>query len=300
MLFALPLWTAALVGAAVTPTDPVTASAIVTGDFAKRHLPERLRAGLTLESGGNDGLAYLLLFLPVLMLAHPPGEAWERWLLDRLLVGVVVAAVLGVAIGWGAARLLHAVRARGWVENYSFLTYTVALSLFTLGATELAGADALISVFVAGLVFTVASDTGDKHEEENVQEAIAKLFTLPMFFLIGLSLPWDDWARLGWPVAAFALGLLLLRRPPVLALLGPLLRPTYGARDRAYLGWFGPVGVAAVFYASLAERETGIALAWHLGSAAVLASVLVHGITAAPLTRLYGRAAGGGEAPPRS
>lgn len=284
--FGLALWPALLLGAAITPTDPVAASAIVTGRFARETLPRRIRAGLSLEAGANDGLAYLLLFLPLLMLHHPPQAALEEWLVHRVLVGVVAAAAIGAAIGWMAARLLHWAHERSLIENYSLLTYTLALSLFTLGGAQLLGADALISVFVAGLVFTLASDVSDKHREENVQESIAKLFSLPMFFLVGLALPWAEWGAIGWPVLLFALLALLLRRPPVLALLIPALRSRYRPADTLYMAWFGPIGVAAVYYASLAEKETGEPFFWHAASVAVFASVLAHGITAAPLSRL--------------
>lgn len=285
----LPLWTAVLVGAAVTPTDPIVASAIVTGRFAEEHLPDRIRDSISLESGANDGLAYLLIMLPILLLHASPVEAWQRWLTETLLLGVVAATAIGVVIGWGAARLLHLVRKRGLIETYSFLTYTVALSLFTLGAATLVGADALISVFAAGLAFNLASDTGEKHEEENVQEAVNKLFALPMFVVFGLALPLSEWARFGWPLAAVVILITLLRRPPVVMGLVPALRGTFGPADCAYIGWFGPIGIAAVYYAAFAVKHTGENVIWVAASATILGSIVAHSLTASPFTRLYAR-----------
>ncbi len=57
------------------------------------------------------------------------------------------------------------------------------------------------------------------------------------------------------------------------------------------MGWFGPVGVSALFYASLVANLTGSDLAWVVGSLIVLASLMVHGVSAAPLARLHGRLA---------
>ncbi len=57
------------------------------------------------------------------------------------------------------------------------------------------------------------------------------------------------------------------------------------------MGWFGPIGVAALFYAALSLREIGAQEAWVVGSLVICASILVHGVTAAPLTRLYARTA---------
>ncbi|HEX2257823.1 MAG TPA: cation:proton antiporter, partial [Afifellaceae bacterium] len=186
-------------------------------------------------------------------------------------------------------KLLHWAHERGLMESYSFLSFTMALSLFTLGAASLVEAESLISVFAAGLAFDFVADTGEKHEEESVQEAISKLFTLPLFVVFGAALPWADWWRLGWPLLLLALLVLLLRRMPVLALMAPLLRRTLDGRDVAFLGWFGPLGAAAIFYSAFAVRHTGDDVIWQAGSALILASIIAHGVSAAPLTRLYAR-----------
>lgn len=293
-LWLLPVtpWMALLLGAIVTPTDPVVASAIVSGHFADQHLPLRLRDGLSFESGANDGLAYLLVMLPVLMLGEAPTTAWSRWLTESLLVGVVFAALIGWVIGFGAARLLRLAEHHGLVETTSLLGYTLAFSIFTLGAASLLDADAIVSVFIAGLTFNLFSDRRDEHEEEKIQEGVAKLFALPMFVIFGIALPFDGWAGIGWPLAVLAMLVLLLRRAPVIAVLFPLLRRYWSGNDAAFLGWFAPIGIAAIYYASLAEKHSGDPLYWHVASALIFASIVAHGVTAGPLTRLYSRRSG--------
>lgn len=283
----LPLWAALLLGAILTPTDPVVASSIVTGRFAGEKLPRRLRDGISFEAGANDGLAYLFVMLPLLMIGHSPAQALQRLLTETLIVGVLVAALIGAGIGYVAARLLTLARKRRIVENASLLGYSVAFTLLTLGVAALLKADALIAVFLAGLVFNLTVDRKDEHEERHVQEAVAKLFTLPMFVIFGIALPIAEWLRIGWPLLAFALLILLLRRPPVIALLAPALRTAFNRHDVAYMAWFGPVGIAAMYYASFARRHFDDPLIWHAASAAIFASILLHGVSAAPLTRLY-------------
>ncbi|CAN5733869.1 hypothetical protein BH18ACT11_BH18ACT11_11740 [soil metagenome] len=104
-----------------------------------------------------------------------------------------------------------------------------------------------------------------------------------------MALPWGAWLELGWAGLLLVGAVLLLRRlPAVLALrrlLGPL-RPK--GKDVLFLGWFGPVGAAALYYAAFSLRETGIEAAWTVRSLVICASVLVHGVTATPLTKLYG------------
>jgi sodium/hydrogen antiporter len=100
--------------------------------------------------------------------------------------------------------------------------------------------------------------------------------------------PLAAWAELGWPLLALCLLVLLLRRMPVIALLAPALGPRLDRRDVAFLAWFGPIGVAAIYYAAAALRHSGEAVVWQATSAIVLASIVAHGLSAAPLTRRYG------------
>ncbi len=99
LILGLSLPLAMLVGAVVTPTDPVVASSIVTGGVAERNLPERMRHAISAESGFNDGLAYPFVLLPIFLLARPPGEALTHWLTHTVLWEVGVAVVLGAMVG---------------------------------------------------------------------------------------------------------------------------------------------------------------------------------------------------------
>jgi sodium/hydrogen antiporter len=82
---------------------------------------------------------------------------------------------------------------------------------------------------------------------------------------------------------------LLLRRPPVWLLLQPLLPSLRNRREVSFNGWFGPIDIAALFYAAEATHITELHQVWTLASLVVFASILVHGISATPLIRRYGR-----------
>ncbi len=75
LILGLPCWVAMLVGAVITPTDPVIATSIATGKVAEQNLPTRLRNLLSAESGANDGLGYPFVLLPILILTRSPQEA---------------------------------------------------------------------------------------------------------------------------------------------------------------------------------------------------------------------------------
>lgn len=287
---------ALLLGAIITPTDPVVASSIVTGRFAESHLPDRVRSTLSLESGANDGLGYLFVLLPILLLTQAPliagdmGAALTRWLVDVVLVGVLLAVAAGAVLGALAGWALRTADRHDLVEEHSFLSFSVALSLLAVSGAKLAGSDGILAAFAAGIALNLTIDRKEEQAEENVQEAISKLFNLPLFVLLGLALPFAEWREIGWIGLVFAGLVLLLRRPPVVLALGPAVRSRLEGPDTAFLAWFGPVGVAALYYAMLAKAKTGHDLFPEV-SLVIVASIVVHGLTAAPLTRLHARAA---------
>lgn len=284
LVLGLPLLAALLIGAVLSPTDPIVATSIATGEAAERSLPERLRHLILAESGANDGLAFPLVALPVMLLA---AEGAGDWALDALLVRVGGGIALGAALGYAGGRLLVWAERHHAIEVSSYFAYTLALTVLVLGLAEVLHTDGILAVFVAGLAFAREVGAKERAQEERVQEAINGFFTLPVFVLIGLVIPWQAWGELGARGAAFVAALLVLRRLPAVWALRRLAPALPARRDVLFAGWFGPIGVGTLFYAVLAVRETGDERIFAVATAAICGSVLVHGVTAAPLRRLY-------------
>jgi sodium/hydrogen antiporter len=101
----------------------------------------------------------------------------------------------------------------------------------------------------------------------------------------------DDLQRIGGYVAGGRAGASegLNRAMTAVLVLNPLIGKTRGLKDALFLGRFGPIGVAALYYTSLAPREAGVEEVWVVGSLIITASVIVHGMSAVSLTRLYGK-----------
>lgn len=280
----LPVGVALVVGTALSPTDPVLASGIVTGEPAQQDIPDRDRQVLSIESGANDGLA-----LPFLTVAI-------AWALSRSLptqVGLAVYEVLaGVAVGVAAGAL------GGWALRWAARhreigvsvrgLYTLVLAAVALGLSGLLQADGLLSVFVAGLVHNRVATGGDRLLEVGIDESLNQFLVIPVFILFGAVLPWSGWAALGWGGLVFVLIALFLRRLPVVLALRRPLRATWAYA--AWLGWFGPIGVAALFYLGHAE-EQGVTdpAVWAAGTLVIAVSTVVHGLTAGPARVLYRR-----------
>lgn len=146
-------------------------------------------------------------------------------------------------------------------------------------------------MFAAGLAVNAAATGDERHGEVPVDEGISRLAVLPLFVVLGAVIPWQAWGDLGWAGPAVALGVLLLRRLPVLLALRRPLR--LGWPEALFLGWFGPIGVSAVFYLTLeAERLALDPVVLAAGTLVVVAGTVAHGMTSAPALRLYERVAG--------
>lgn len=279
----LPLSVALVVGACLAPTDPVLAASVVTGESAQRTLPRRVRAVLTVESGANDGLGIVLV--GVLVAAAVPasgvGEAlalvaWE------VAAGVLVGAVLGTVAG----RAFALADRNGALGEGPELVFTLLLALGVLGASRLIGAGGVLAVFVAGLAYGRVVPSSPRQHQAALDEGINRYAVMPLVALLGLTLPWTEWADLGWTLLPFLLGVFLLRRPVVIT---ALARPLGLRRHQAaFLGWFGPMGISALFYLAHARQE-GLTDPRVLAAvtAAVVASVVVFGVTGTPGRRAY-------------
>ncbi|HEV2125970.1 MAG TPA: cation:proton antiporter [Chloroflexota bacterium] len=286
----LPFWPSMLTGTVLTPTDLIVSTSIVTSDIARRLVPKRLRHGLSAESGANDGLAWPLVFLPLLLQEGTLEPALMEWLGRVVLWEIGGALLLAVVVGYGGGRLLRLAEIRHTIVEASLLDFTVALTLAVLGLASLLGINGVFAVFVTGIAF--AASTRDEQETEHeIQEAVNRFFLLPIFVLLGTMVPWQAWWDLGWAGGLIVALILPLRRLPAMLVLAKRMPIVRSTRDVWFLGWFGPIGVAALYYASIARHEAGLEQAWVVASLVVCASVVVHGVSARPLTNWYGASA---------
>jgi sodium/hydrogen antiporter len=257
----------------------------VSGTPAERDLPSRIRILISIESGANDGLAFALVALGTAA-ATQLSIAGE---LRRVALELGISLVIGMAAGAGTGRLLSYSDAHHDIEHTAFLVLTIALAAFVLGLTGVLGGQGLIAVFVSGLAYNHEVSRHERKEEWEVQEAINTFMVLPVFVLLGVALPWTLWTDLSWPLLAFTAAVLLLRRVPLLLALGrPLHLPWHEA---LFTGWFGPVGIAALYYLSEGRlhEHVGDEL-WAAGTLVIAVSTLLHGLTGTPSRLLMARA----------
>lgn len=144
---------------------------------------------------------------------------------------------------------------------------------------NLLGCNDMIAIFVAGAVFAWDDWFIDQTRESQLQPAIDSIFNTTFFVMFGAALPWDKFNHLGLQkLLVLTVLVLLFRRLPVIWLIGPLKEK----RERLFAGWFGPIGVGAIFYAITLsnyvkdhEDDRFITITCFI----VMSSVICHGIT---------------------
>ena len=276
------LWVAAAIGAIVAPTDAALGASIMQDE----RVPSGVRRLLNVESGLNDGIA--TPFVNLFIAGAVTTEAGSGTHLSKAVVELVGGAGLGIAIGAVGAILLALARRYGWSAPGVRPLAILALALFAYSTSVVAGTNGFIAAFVAGMAF----GTMDHHNDEaalQFTEQTGTLLSLLVWFIFGAVMLVPGMEDLGWRDAVFALlALTLLRMVPVgIALAGSGL-------DRvtvAFVGWFGPRGLASVVFGliavdALAPAESKVVLA--AVTLTVALSVLLHGLSASPLAARYG------------
>lgn len=296
MMPALGVAGAWLVAAAITPTDAGLGAPTVLNPV----VPIRVRRGLNVESGLNDGLA-----TPIVLVALGVLAEHERAPIPGLLgvgtVPVLLALASAVVLGLTAAWLMDRSRERHLSGHRGRQIATLALPVLLFGVAELVGANAFIAAFVGGLIFGAASRTlAEEHETGGLLETASDLLGFVVWFFFGGLLLLVFAAEFNWRWLILAvLALTVLRMLPVaLAMLGSGFRwPTI-----AFLGWFGPRGLATIVFGLLTLNELGqrsphIEAVNGVLAVTVLISVFAHGFSAGPLSQMYGEWAERNHAP---
>ena len=287
----LGIFESLLIAAIVTPTDPVISSTIVTGKKAQKYLPEKVRNIISFESGANDGLAYPLVIIGILLLTEKTsGFPLTTFLLRNVLYDVILCGIIAFIIGYLSGELMHKANKMKFMNSKSVLPFSLALALLLLSGLNILGMNGIFGVFIGGLGFASHISKNEDLKEERIQESMERIFTIPVFFFLGLFLPWAEWSSMGWTAVLIVIAILCFRRIPAFLLLMPLLsREISKTKNMVFMGWFGPIGVAATFYAMHSVEKTDMEEMWIISSLIIFASTLAHGISSVPLERLYSK-----------
>lgn len=248
------------IGACVTPTDPVLSNSIVKGKFADQNIPIDLQNLIVAESGTNDGLGYPFLFFALYLIKFVGvsssyagfGSAMGIWLLITWGYVIILSIIYGAVVGWLAKELLQWCERRNYVDRQSFLVFAIAMALFVSGSCALIGIDEVLACFIAGNAFTWDDWFRQETEHDSLQPTIDMLLNFGVFLWYGASLPWDlfyenDMVHT-WRLIFLGSVVLILRRLPWIVAMRKWIPQIKEGRQAFFMGFFGPIGVSAVYY----------------------------------------------------
>ena len=278
----LSWWVCAVIGAAVAPTDAALGVAIIEDE----RVPNRIRRVLNVESGLNDGI--VTPFVNFFIVGAVVGTALETESDGHALLGLLIGVVGGALIGAIGGRLMRWAKTSG-VGGTTYRGVGVAsLAILSYaGVVELDG-NGFVAAFVAGLAFGAVTLETEREASLEFTHGSAELLSTSVWFMFGAAMVplLDD---ISWQDLVFAIAALTVIRmvPVAISLIGT----GFDRSTISVIGWFGPRGLASVVFALLAveglapgDGERAVVII----TATVLASVVLHGVSAAPIAGRYG------------
>jgi NhaP-type Na+/H+ or K+/H+ antiporter len=268
-LFTGMSWTESfLVGALLSPTDPVLSSSVVNNP----RVPRVVRHSLNLESGLNDGLALpaVLAFSAALTIGENDFVWWEFVLQD-----VTLGVVFGVAVGFASALIMPR---RSTIQSHQKSLYALGTALAAYGlAVATPSGNGFVAVFVSAVVLGIRRpDIADCFTE--LAEDIAELLKVAVFVVFGSLVTLSG---LFGDVSAIAIVAVALFAARPIGVFAALAGTELDTATKAFMAWFGPKGVATMAFGLLVlgENIPGKGAIFDIAALAVFCSIFLHGLT---------------------
>lgn len=281
----MDIWILVLMALILAPTDAALGQAVVKSS----KVPERVRRWISVESGLNDGIALPPIFACIAVLSIDTNAAETHWILF-LLQQITFGAIIGGLVGWSGGYLVNTFSNKGWMNSTFQRLVSGSLAILCFAIAEMVHGNGFIAAFAGGLMLGLSTKT--EHIRERIQEFGEAegqqliLFVFLIFAMVMVPQAVAYWDFKAWLYAL--LSLTLIRMLPVaISLIGKQL----DISTVLFVGWFGPRGIASVLYLLLVANMLGIEGYEQILSVIVLTillSVFLHGLSAVPLSQLYG------------
>ncbi|XMA18741.1 hypothetical protein WAI453_011532 [Rhynchosporium graminicola] len=309
-IFQTSIAAALIIGACLSPTDPVLAASVLSKSRFSQRVPPRLKHVLSAESACNDGISFPFLYIGLVALNFSTaGEAIKEWVLITILYQCVFGITIGLIIGNVANRILRFSNGRNYISQPSFVVFYLLLAILAIGVGSTLGSDDFLVAFGAGVGFAHDGWFAKKTREAPFPTIIDLMLNSSLFVFFGSIIPWarflprDVTPHCGvWQLILFLALVLLFRRIPIVLAMKRFIPDIRTYREALFCGHFGPMGVGALFLAmeARAQLETGtgvpfgkprqltppysdkdkaIELLWPVICFVVLGSTFVHGLS---------------------
>ncbi len=270
----------------LAPTDAALGQTVVSD----KRLPSRVRQGLNVESGLNDGVCVPLLFAAVAFAELEEAPTFEGEIIVDLVKEIGIATVVGLVVALAVGFVVAASKRRGWLDEAWAQVVPLAAAAVAYTTTAELGGSGFIAAFVAGLVYGRRLGAATTASTTRLMEEVGGVLSAVTFFVFGAILIGTGVKDLDLTTVVYAvLSLTAVRMVPVaLSLIGSGAdRPTM-----AFTGWFGPRGLATIVFMLTIIEESNLAGTDRIVQVAtitVLFSVVAHGASAPWLTERYVR-----------
>jgi NhaP-type Na+/H+ or K+/H+ antiporter len=277
-------WTESfLLGALLSPTDPVLSSSVVTNP----RVPRLVRHSLNLESGMNDGLALPAVIAFTAALDSTQGNfVWWEFVLQDVSLGLV----FGIGMGLLASVVLpRGTGLREGMTSHQKALFALGVAAATYGVTAIEPhGNAFIGVFTCAITLGIRRPDVRAAFEQRAEDVI-EVVKLVIFVVFGSLLTLDGLFADGWAAVGIVVVTLLVARPAALFL--ALARTGLDTATKAFMAWFGPKGVATMTFSLyvLGKQIPNGDRIFNLAALVVFTSILVHGLTDTPGANWIGR-----------
>jgi NhaP-type Na+/H+ or K+/H+ antiporter len=280
----ISLFEAAILAAMLAATDAALGKAVITN----KAVPSRIREGLNVESGLNDGICVpIVLFFIALAVSETHGES-EVTALALLAKELGIGLVVGLCLALFGATLMKHCAQRGWVTEIWMQVTVIGLAIASFATAQTLHGSGYIAAFTGGLLFGHLAKERT-HKLVLAAEGAGETLALVTWMLFGAMVIGPALDRFTWEVVIYSLlSLTVIRVLPVfLSLAGT----GESVSSRMFLGWFGPRGLASIVFAIIVinAEVPNAELLTLVVVCTVFMSLIAHGITANPMARWLGK-----------
>ncbi len=284
----LTIYEAAILGTMLAATDAALGKAVITN----KNVPSKIREGLNIESGLNDGICVPIL-LVFIALAH--GDAVDGG--GMLALELVFHEIgIGLAVGLGftaiAAWLFRWCWRKGWLSDVWMQITVVGLSITCFASAQSLHGSGYIAAFSGGLLFGYCAKEMT-HKLVHAAEGIGETLALITWLLFGAAVIGQSIEFFTWTMFIYSLlSLTIIRMLPIYLSLSGMGEST---SSKMFLGWFGPRGLASIVFAIIVVNESlpGAKFMALVVILTVFSSLIAHGVSANPLARRLAEKEGG-------
>ena len=280
----LPMFELAILATMLAATDAALGKAVIINKV----VPARIREGLNIESGLNDGICVPVLFLFIaLALGTDTGGSNITFAIKLVAQEVGIGLVVGLGMAATGAKILKVCSQRGWITEIWMQLPVVALALGSFSVAQTFHGSGYVAAFVGGLLFG-SYPTSEKHTLILAAEGTGETLALLTWVMFGTAVLGQSLGYFSWQVIVYAgLSLTVVRMLPMFV---SLTGSGESTTSKLFLGWFGPRGLASIVFAIIVLNRgvEGGGLLAMIVACTVTLSIIAHGFTANPLARRLG------------